>query len=109
MRCPSCHRELGDREAVYQVSRPHALKARSRFLERAISGGGMSQGSSMSSRSSTLRRRAHRLNHVIMVTLYTVCYNYVKQHKSLKGLSPAMAAGINPTLWEMKDLAEMVG
>ena len=32
----------------------------------------------------------------------------MKQHKSLKGLSPAMAAGLSATLWEMKDLAEMV-
>src|SRR5882762_9472123 len=38
-------------------------------------------------------------NHVHMVALYTVWYNYVKQHKSLKGISPAMAAGISPTLW----------
>jgi IS1 family transposase len=47
-------------------------------------------------------------NHMHMVALYTVWYNYVKQHKSLKGLSPAMAAGLSATLWEMKDLAEMV-
>jgi IS1 family transposase len=32
-------------------------------------------------------------NHMHMVALYTVWYKYVKQHKSLKGLSPAMAAG----------------
>jgi hypothetical protein len=43
-----------------------------------------------------------------MVALYTVWYNYVKQNKSLKGLSPAMAADLSPNLWEMKDLAEMV-
>jgi IS1 family transposase len=47
-------------------------------------------------------------NHMHMVALYTVWYNYVKQHKSLKGLSPAMAAGISDTLWSMTDLAEMV-
>jgi IS1 family transposase len=46
-------------------------------------------------------------NHMHMVALYTVWYNYVKQHKSLKGLSPAMAAGISQTLWSMTDLAEM--
>ena len=34
-------------------------------------------------------------NHMHMVALYTVWYSYVKQHKSLKGLSPAMAAGIS--------------
>jgi len=43
-----------------------------------------------------------------MVALYTVWYNCVKQHKSLKGLSPAIAAGISPTLWGMTDLAEMI-
>jgi len=47
-------------------------------------------------------------NHMHMVALYTVWYNYVKQHKSLKGLSPALAAGISPTLWSMTDLAEMI-
>ena len=47
-------------------------------------------------------------DHMHMDALYTVWYNYVKQHKSLKGLSPAMAAGISPTLWSMRDLAEMI-
>jgi IS1 family transposase len=47
-------------------------------------------------------------NHMHMVALYTVWYNYVKQHKSLKGLSPAMAVGLSQTLWSMTDLAEMV-
>src|ERR1700757_4191694 len=36
-----------------------------------------------------------------MVALYTVWYNFVKQHKSLNCLSPAMAAGISKTLWSM--------
>ena len=47
-------------------------------------------------------------NHMHMVALYTVWYNFVKQHKSLKGLSPAMAAGVSETLWCMTDLAEMI-
>lgn len=47
-------------------------------------------------------------NHMHMVALYTVWYNYVKQHKSLKGLSPAMAAGLSDTLWSMTDLAGMI-
>jgi IS1 family transposase len=47
-------------------------------------------------------------NHMHMVALYTVWYNYVKQHKTLKGLSPAMAAGLSDTLWSMSDLAEMI-
>jgi IS1 family transposase len=47
-------------------------------------------------------------NHMHMVALYTVWYNYVKQHKTLKGLSPAMAAGISDTLWSVTDVAEMI-
>ena len=47
-------------------------------------------------------------SHMHMVALYTVWYNFVKQHKTLKGLSPAMAAGLSDTLWGMTDLAELV-
>jgi IS1 family transposase len=47
-------------------------------------------------------------NHMHMVALYAVWYNFVKQHKSLKGLSPAMAAGASDTLWSMADVAEMI-
>ena len=43
-----------------------------------------------------------------MVALYTVWYNFVKQHKSLKGITPAMAAGISKTLWSMEDIVELV-
>jgi hypothetical protein len=43
-----------------------------------------------------------------MVALYTVWYNFVKMHKSLKGRFPAMAAGASETLWSMTDLAAMV-
>jgi hypothetical protein len=43
-----------------------------------------------------------------MIALHNVWYNYVSQHKSLKGLSPAMAADISATLWSMTDLAEMI-
>ena len=47
-------------------------------------------------------------NHMHMVAIYTVWFNYVKQQKSLKELSPAMEVGISDTLWSMTDLAEMV-
>ncbi len=43
-----------------------------------------------------------------MVAISTVWYNFVKQHKTLKGLSPAMAAGVSNTLWSVADLAEIV-
>ena len=47
-------------------------------------------------------------NHAHMVALYTVWYNFVKQHKSLKGITPAMAAGVSDKLWDMKDVAALV-
>ncbi len=42
-----------------------------------------------------------------MVALYTVWYNFVRQHKTLR-MSPAMAAGLSDTLWTMETLAEMI-
>jgi hypothetical protein len=47
-------------------------------------------------------------NHVHMVALYTVWYNFVKQHKSLKGLTPAMAAGVTDRLWSMEDVVTLI-
>jgi IS1 family transposase len=47
-------------------------------------------------------------NHIAMVALYTVWYNFVKQHKTLKGITPAMAAGVTDKLWDMKDVAALV-
>lgn len=44
-------------------------------------------------------------NHLHMVSLYTVWYNFIRIHKTLK-MSPAMAAGISDTLWSMTDFAE---
>jgi hypothetical protein len=32
----------------------------------------------------------------------------VKQHKSLKGITPAMASRLSETLWSVSDIAEMV-
>jgi hypothetical protein len=42
-------------------------------------------------------------NHVHMVAIYTVWYNFIRVHKTLK-TSPAMAAGVLRTLWSMEDL-----
>jgi hypothetical protein len=42
-----------------------------------------------------------------MVALYTVWYNFVKMHKTLR-MTPAMAAGVSDKLWSVVDLAEIV-
>ena len=47
-------------------------------------------------------------NHIHMVALYTVWYNFVKQHKSLQGITPAMAAGVVDKLWDMKDVVALI-
>lgn len=44
-------------------------------------------------------------NHVHMVALYTVWYNFIRIHKTLK-MSPAMAAGVSNTLWSMNDICD---
>jgi IS1 family transposase len=46
-------------------------------------------------------------SHVHMVALYTVWYNFVRQHKMLR-VSPAMAAGVADRLWSMEDIAALV-
>jgi IS1 family transposase len=46
-------------------------------------------------------------NHCHMVALYTVWYNFVKMHKTLR-MSPAMAAGVSDRLWSMADVAEVI-
>jgi hypothetical protein len=43
-------------------------------------------------------------NHMHMVALYTVWYNFVKMHKAVR-MTPAMAAGVSDKLWSMADLA----
>lgn len=47
-------------------------------------------------------------NHVHALALFFMHYNFVRQHKSLNKLSPAMAAGITDKLWSMEDIAERI-
>lgn len=46
-------------------------------------------------------------NHIHMVSLYTVWYNFVRINSAVK-MAPAMAAGISDRLWEMDDLVRLV-
>jgi len=46
-------------------------------------------------------------NHIHMVALYTVWHNCVTRDRGLKGISPAMAAGLSAMPWPMTDVAEM--
>jgi hypothetical protein len=47
-------------------------------------------------------------NHCHALALYFVWYNFCRQHKSLKGLSPAMAAGVSDTLMDMRDVVTLI-
>lgn len=46
-------------------------------------------------------------NHVHMVALYTVWYNFVRIHKTLR-MSPAMAAGVSDTLRDVKWIVSLI-
>lgn len=46
-------------------------------------------------------------NHMHMVAIYTVWYNFIRVHKALR-MSPAMAAGVSDMLWSMDDLCRMM-
>jgi transposase InsO family protein len=47
-------------------------------------------------------------NHCHALALYFVWYNFCRQHKSLNGLSPAMAAGVSDTLMDMRDVVALI-
>jgi len=42
-----------------------------------------------------------------MVALYTVWYNFARMHSAVK-MSPAMAAGVSNTLWDMSDIVKLI-
>ena len=46
-------------------------------------------------------------NHIHMVALYTVFYNFKKIHKTLK-VTPAMQAGLTDRVWDMADIVAMI-
>ena len=46
-------------------------------------------------------------NHMHMVALYTVWYNFIRIHKSLR-VTPAMATGLSETVWDMDDLVRIM-
>jgi hypothetical protein len=46
-------------------------------------------------------------NHCHMVALYTMFYNFIRIHKTLK-MSPAMAAGVSDRLWSMEDIVAKI-
>ena len=46
-------------------------------------------------------------NHVHMVALYTVFYNFTKVHKTLR-VTPAMQAGLTDHVWTMAEIVELI-
>jgi hypothetical protein len=42
-----------------------------------------------------------------MMAVYLMHYNLVRIHKTLK-MTPAMAAGVTPKLWEMADMVKVL-
>jgi IS1 family transposase len=46
-------------------------------------------------------------NHAHMMAIYFMHYNFVRIHQTLK-VTPAMAAGVTPKLWEMSDIVRVL-
>ena len=46
-------------------------------------------------------------NHLLMLSLYFVHYNFVRIHKTLK-CTPAMAAGVSDTLHDMEWIVSLI-
>ena len=46
-------------------------------------------------------------NHAHMMAIYFMHYNFVRIHQTLK-ITPAMAAGVTPNLWEMADMVRVL-
>ena len=46
-------------------------------------------------------------NHMHLVALYTVWYNFIRIHKTLR-VTPAMEAGLSETVWDMEDLVRIM-
>ena len=46
-------------------------------------------------------------NHVHMVAIYTVSYNFIRVHKTLK-ISPAMAAGVSSFFFDLCEKMDAV-
>jgi len=42
-----------------------------------------------------------------MMAIYFMHYNFVRTHQTLK-VTPAMAAGVTPKLWEMSDMVKVL-
>lgn len=47
-------------------------------------------------------------NHLHMLSLYFVHYNFCRRHKSLGGISPAMAAGVSDTLRDLEWIISLI-
>jgi IS1 family transposase len=47
------------------------------------------------------------VNHIHMVSLYTVWYNFARINSAVK-VSPAMAAGLSATLWDVGDIVKLI-
>lgn len=43
-------------------------------------------------------------NHALMLAITMLCYNFCRTHMSLKGQTPAMAAGLTEYRWTASDL-----
>jgi hypothetical protein len=47
-------------------------------------------------------------NHRAALAMFFMHYNYCRKHRTLKGLTPAMAHGLATEVWSVRKMVEMV-
>ena len=47
-------------------------------------------------------------NHALMVSVFAMYYNWARPHKTLKGRTPAMAAGLTDHVWTLEDMVQVI-
>ena len=48
------------------------------------------------------------INHAHAIALHMFYYNFCRKHKTLKGRTPAMAAGLMDRVWAVEDLVKLL-
>ncbi len=46
-------------------------------------------------------------NHIHALSLYYMYYNFARPHQTLKGATPAMAAGVSDHIWSFEGIARL--
>lgn len=88
-------------EKVVRFGSPDESKISTSYVER------FNLSVRMHNRRMTRLTNAHsksRPHHAAMMALFVAYYNFCRKHETLKGKTPAMAAGLTDRVWALADL-----